>query len=237
MKTAHRLYQSFLLVILAFIVSTTATYAASLRFSPSSGSYSNGQSFSVKVDLVLNSGDQVDGTDIYMTFDKDKLKVTQITEGSLFNSYPIKDFNNTEGKITVSGLAKTSEPVEQGGTVATITFKAIATGNALAKFTLQTDNSTRYTKVVKTVTLENVLSTVNSAAYTIGSGSSDDEDEDIIDDSDTGGFGGGSDDIVDDTALPTAGNASPLVLLLVGGMSLVGIGLFSRKLVRNQLSR
>jgi hypothetical protein len=236
MKTAHHIYQVFLLVILAFLVSATSTYAASLKFAPSSGNYSEGQSFSVKIDLVLSSGEKVDGTDIYMTFDKDKLKVTQVSEGTLFDSYPVNDFNNTDGKITVSGLSKTTEPLEQSGTVATITFKALATGNAQVRFTLSGDNSTRYTKVVKTVTAENILSTVNSATYTIGAG--DSTDEDTVGD-DTGGFGGGSeeDTTEDATALPTAGNASPLIMLLVGGVSLVGLGLFSRKVAHNILSR
>ncbi|NMC36255.1 hypothetical protein GYA49_04385 [Candidatus Beckwithbacteria bacterium] len=220
MKSAHSILSLFLGSVL-LLLSASGVWAASLKLSPASGSYDEGDSFSVKLDLVVSS-ESVDGVDAVLNFDEDKLEVTQITEGTLFDNHPVKSFDNTNGKITISALVASTNPVDPvttSGTIATITFKAIDGGTAAVDFVLQTDDSVNYSYISENETSNNILSGRTNGSYTITA------DDGADDDGDTGGFGGAG----TTTTLPSAGHAEQLLFLLGGGITLMIIGLLSRK--------
>lgn len=106
--------------------------AATLKFSPSSASVSVGNTVDVKIDIDA-TGKEVTGTDALINFDKDKLEVVSITNGT-FLEVAEKEFSD-DGKIYVAGvLENAGVSVTGAGTLATITLRGKSNGIASLKF-------------------------------------------------------------------------------------------------------
>jgi fibronectin type 3 domain-containing protein len=149
-------------------VSPTAT----LTLSPSSGSVSVGNTFTVSV--ILNTGGQnAYGTDINrLHFNPNILQVVdadsgtagvQIAAGSLMPLTIINSVDNTGGTIQFSELANPGSTYNGSGTLATITFRAAAAGtsNVTFDFTLGSGTDTNVAGLGG-----DLLSSVGSGSYT-----------------------------------------------------------------------
>jgi hypothetical protein len=108
---------------------------AALSFSPESGSFAVGKSFSVKVILASGGGAGVNAADGTVSFDSSIMTVSSVTkEGSVFNLWTSEPtYSNSNGTITFSG-GSPSAYTRSGGTVVAITFNAKKAGTGQLSF-------------------------------------------------------------------------------------------------------
>lgn len=157
---------AFFGLFIRFLNSASAAQA-SLQFSPSSGSYNLGASFTVSV-LLNTGGARTSATDLDIIFDANKLVLADIAPGNLYGQYVGENINNATGRAIISGLASSPEKLYTGsGTFATLSFKAIDTGTAEVKFSFIPGNRND-SGVYDHDTGDDILTTVNTAAFNIG---------------------------------------------------------------------
>jgi hypothetical protein len=112
-----------------------AVTAASLYFSPSSGSYAVGSAFSVSV--YASSADQaMNAASGVVSFPQDKLEVTSLSKsGSIFSLWVQEpSFSNSVGAINFEGIVLNPGFTGSGGKIFTINFKAKSAGTAVLNF-------------------------------------------------------------------------------------------------------
>lgn len=180
MITACKKLIVFLLVFLLLnflhvVAGTNAAYAtSSLSLSPATATETVGSTFTV--DIILDTaGSAVAGASAVITYDNTKLQVVgnQLAQGSIFNQAPLTNSVDTPsaGHIQYdSGSLGTSYTGR--GTMATITFKALAAGTAQVNFVYTPGATTNTSIVALTTGSTNDLGTVNNGTYTITTGSS-----------------------------------------------------------------
>lgn len=168
-----KLLTSITLLVLTLVLPSVAL-AATLSLSPPNGTFNKGCSFAleIKLDTV---GAQTDGTDAIVLYDQGKLLATSISSGSIYSDYPGNNIDDTSGKITVSGLASVSSAFSGTGTLATINFtvrETSSTGATMIKFDFDANDKTKTTdsNVVQRGTVLDILNSVSSGNYTIGTG-------------------------------------------------------------------
>jgi len=125
----------FLLSTFYFLLSAFAAQAASLYFSPASGSYEVGKTFSVNV--YISSADQaMNAASGVIAFPRDKLEVTALSKsGSIFSLWVQEpSFSNSSGAINFEGIVLNPGFSGSGGKIMTVTFKAKAAGQATINF-------------------------------------------------------------------------------------------------------
>lgn len=108
--------------------SNSVKNTATLALSPSSGTYSVGNTFNI--DIMLSTGQyQIDSTDIVIHYDKDVLQANALTPGSIFTSYPRAVIDPTLGTIELTGqIAAVDNPQPFSGQdliMGTITFEPL----------------------------------------------------------------------------------------------------------------
>jgi len=109
--------------------------AASLYFSPSSGSYNVGQTFSVSV--YVSSADQaMNAASGVISFPSDKLEVVSFSKvGSIFNLWVQEpSFSNSDGTVNFEGIVLNPGFTGASGKILTVTFRVKAAGSALVSF-------------------------------------------------------------------------------------------------------
>lgn len=169
-----------IIILFSLLASPAYTFAATLSFSPSSGTFNKGCPLSVQIKLDTGQ-DQTDGTDAIILYDQSKLtaNTSSVTTGSIYSDYPGTNVDDTAGKITVSGLASVSSAYSSQGTpgvFATINFTVkenTSTGATMVTFDFDSKDRTKTTdsNVVQRGTVADVLSSVTNGNYTIGTGS------------------------------------------------------------------
>ena len=143
--------------------------AASLSLSPATASKAVNDTFNV--DIILDTGGEaVSGATAILIYDTTKLSITtgsQITAGAIFSNPLTNTVNASTGEIRFDsgslGTAYTGR-----GTMATISFRALATGNAAVNFTFNPSSTTNTSLVAAASSPTNILTTVNNGVYTIG---------------------------------------------------------------------
>jgi hypothetical protein len=125
-----------ILIIFAFCsISARAANAATLYFSPSSGSYKIGQNFSVSI--YVSSSDQamnaVSGT---VSFSKDKLSVVSLSKSGSIISLWVQEpsFSNSSGSANFEGIVLNPGFTGKIGKIITINFKVKSLGLAAVNF-------------------------------------------------------------------------------------------------------
>ncbi len=123
-------------VVFVFIwhVSTVDAKAGPrLYFEPADGNYNVGDTFDVI--LQIDTGEkEAMAADALISFDQNKLKVNQVSEGDFFSGF---DYNieNANGKLTIYSFSEQALVTNSGvGEIATITFEATAEGTASVSF-------------------------------------------------------------------------------------------------------
>ncbi|MDP3962923.1 MAG: cohesin domain-containing protein [bacterium] len=101
---------------------------ASLGFSPATGSYSVGQTFTVRI-VVGSGAHTINAAEGVARFDSSYLTATKVSkDNSVFSLWAIEpQFSNAEGTISFGG-GHTIPFTGSAGTVVTVTFKAIKVG-------------------------------------------------------------------------------------------------------------
>jgi hypothetical protein len=123
---------SWLLFVLIFSFGIFSTVeAATLSFSPSSGSYNIGQTFNVSI--YVSSADQaMNAASGVITFSTDKLQITSLSKTSSIVSLWVQEpsFSNTNGTVNFEGIVLNPGFQGNSGKIIIITFKVKAAGTA-----------------------------------------------------------------------------------------------------------
>jgi len=122
---------SFVLMFISGLPLVVTAQEASFYFSPASGTYKVGETFSVA--LFINAqGVSINAAQTKITFPPEKLKVTNISKsGSIFTLWvqePI--FSNEKGEISVAGGLPSPGYIGEAGKVITIFFQGKSEGQA-----------------------------------------------------------------------------------------------------------
>jgi hypothetical protein len=124
---------SFLLLVTLFLPQRAE--AASFYFSPSSGSYKIGQSFSVNVGVSTpdQAANAFQGT---INFPSDKLQLTSLSKSGSIMSLWVQEpsFSNGAGTAEFAGVVLNPGYTGGSGKILTLTFKVVAIGAAKISF-------------------------------------------------------------------------------------------------------
>lgn len=122
-----------LLVVGVFFSFVFTASAANVALSPSTGSYSAGQTFTVTVQALPN-GDNINAVESTLNFDSSLLSVVSVSrDGSVFSLWTTEPaFNNAAGTVTFGGGSPT--PFTSTSNILTVTFRAVANGTANVTF-------------------------------------------------------------------------------------------------------
>jgi hypothetical protein len=116
--------------VFAIFLVPDSVSAASLFLSPSTGTYSVGSNFSVKL-MVGSSNETINASEGILGFDKDLLDVVSVSKsGSIFSLWTTEpSFSNSTGVISFGGGTPQGF-LGNSGTLITITFRVKAAGNS-----------------------------------------------------------------------------------------------------------
>lgn len=152
--------------------------AATLSLSPSSQSVNVGDTFTVTVNLDTQNVN-IDGVDLrYLNYNPALLQIqdanpsvsgVQVAPGTLMPSTLANSVNSDLGRLIFSQVTLGGSKYKGSGVLATITFKALAAGNANVSLNY-TQNSTTDSNVAAAGI--DVLNAVVNGSYNIGGGSS-----------------------------------------------------------------
>ena len=145
-------------------------HASVLSLSPASRTVAVGDTFTVNINLDTE-GKSIVGADAMLTYDMDRLQVVnvgsssdvQIAPGSLMTTTTYNKVDSQAGRIYFSQVTFSS--YSGSGTLATITFRAVAGGTANVNFIFTPGNTTDSNVAVNGV---DTLSSVQNGVYTIG---------------------------------------------------------------------
>ena len=153
---------SFILVIFGGLPLAARAEGASLYLSPASGSFFVGSTFDVSV--FVNTGQEnVNAVETNIEFDPNKLQVASPTAGKSFIEIWVAqpDYSNTKGRMSFIGGIPSPGINTSAGLVSTITFRAIAPGQAKISFL---DSS----KVLRNDSAgTNILTSIGRGVYTL----------------------------------------------------------------------
>lgn len=124
-----RFFIPVLLSLGVFLVLASIASAATIAISPSTGTYSQGQSFTVTIQTNPES-QNVNAVEAKLSFDNTKLSVVNVSKtGSVFSLWTTEPtFSNSAGTIDFGGGSPT--PFSTRSNLMTVTFRAVAEGTA-----------------------------------------------------------------------------------------------------------
>lgn len=125
-----------LIILTSFFLTVSAAQAATLYFSPSSGSYKVGDSFSVNV-FVSSASQSINAVSGTISFPADKLAVSSLSKGgSIINLWVSEpSFSASAGTINFEGVVLNPGFAGAAGKIITINLKVKAAGSAGLSFT------------------------------------------------------------------------------------------------------
>jgi len=202
-------FLSALLLFFLFILPTGVLAASTLSLSPAAATKAVNDTFSVDI-VVDTGGDAIGGVTAMLSYDTSKLQVqgSSITPGSIFGS-SIAPFTNTVDATTNPGQIRYDSgtlgtPYTGRGTLATITFRAIALGTAGVNFIFNPSATTGTSLVAAASGPTNLLTSVQNGTYTVASGGTT-------------------------TVLPATGALENTLIVLGGGLGFLVLGIFLTK--------
>jgi hypothetical protein len=126
----------FLALLVAGALVPAASRADTISISPSTSSYTVGQTFTVRV-VASSPSRSVNAFSGTVSFPKDKLQVVSVSkENSIVNLW-VQDptFSNVSGSVNFEGVVLNPGYTGSNGRVISVTFRAIAAGTAALDFT------------------------------------------------------------------------------------------------------
>ncbi len=118
-----------------FVLAPFSAHAASLTFSPSSGSYGVGKTFTLSLNIE-SSEQAMNAASGSISFPGDKLEVISISKlGSIFSLWPTEPtFSNSQGNVIFEGITLNPGYIGANGKILTITFRVRSAGVANLSF-------------------------------------------------------------------------------------------------------
>lgn len=173
MRKTYKILTAGIYLLLAVVFPVSA-FASTLSLSPTSGTVNKGCDFTVNINLDTQTS-ATDGTDAILLFNTSTFTAKSINSGTIYPDYPGNAVDNTNGKVTVSGLASVSQAFTGSGTLATVTFtvnQTAPTGAGTINFDFDPNNLTKTTdsNVVERGTIKDTLQSVTNGNFTIGTG-------------------------------------------------------------------
>lgn len=169
MVRASRVFIYFFIVsffFVFFLTGASAAQAATMQFSPTSGTYTTGTTFPVQIKVDTQSVDTT-SADAVIKFDGTLLSVDSVSYGSF---YPTVLHSQQTEKLFVSGMVSNPGSVINGnGVLATVNFKPLTAGTATISFDCTTGqtNDSNVTKNDTNATDVLDCTTLASATYTL----------------------------------------------------------------------
>src|SRR3989338_10744435 len=118
-----------------FVLAPFSAHAATLNFSPPSGTYNVGSTFSLNI--TVDSSDQaMNAASGVVSFPWDKIEVVSISKtGSIFSLWPAEpSFSNSAGAVSFEGIVLNPGYIGASGKILTLTFRARNTGQVNVSF-------------------------------------------------------------------------------------------------------
>jgi len=144
-----------------FFLSASVAHAATLQFSPSSGSHTVGAMFSVGID-VSSPAQAMNAASGVISFPTDTLEVVSLSQAGSIISLWVREpsFSNSAGTVSFEGIVLNPGFTGANGRIITVTFRARSTGAATLSFSSSSvlANDGRGT---------NILSTPGTARFTL----------------------------------------------------------------------
>jgi len=130
-----KLFVSLGVLVLASGIFPAGVEAATLYFSPSTGSFNVGRSFSVSI-YVSSTDQAMNAVSGVVSFPRDKLNITSLPQKSSIISLWVQDpdFSNAGGTASFEGIVLNPGYTGSAGKIITINFTAKAAGNAVVSF-------------------------------------------------------------------------------------------------------
>lgn len=121
--------------IFAWAVPSPAQAAASLYFSPASGTYQAGQS--VTVNVLLSTSEAANALSGTIAFDRNLMEVSSVSRSGSKVSFWVKDpsFSNSSGSVSFEGIIPNPGYTGSGGKIIGINFRLKGEGQATVRFT------------------------------------------------------------------------------------------------------
>jgi hypothetical protein len=162
--------KKIIIISLLFLLSPLVTLAATLSISPSTGVYTAGATFTVRV-VVNTSGKPVNAAEGTLKFNPQELSVVSVDRsGSIFNLWVAEpSFSNSAGTINFSG-GLPSGYTGAAGNIFNVTFRTRGAGNPRVSIT---NGSVLANDGMGT----NVLTAMNGGSYTVSATSNTPEPE------------------------------------------------------------
>lgn len=134
-RIAKKLFVVICVILFIAIRGAGAAHAATLSFSPSSGSYKIGDTFSVNI-LVSTAGQAMNAVSGIISFPEDKLQATSVSKsGSIINLWVQEpSFSNSAGTIDFEGIVLNPGFTGSAGKIISISFKTKVSGSAALSF-------------------------------------------------------------------------------------------------------
>lgn len=123
--------KKILVFLILFFVSTNTLFAATLNFSPASGTYNKDATFSVGI-YVASPEAAMNAASATIKFPTDKLQVVSVSKnGSIVDFWAQEPtFSNASGEVKLEGVVLTPGYQGPAGKILTITFKGKTIGTA-----------------------------------------------------------------------------------------------------------
>ncbi len=201
------------LLLFLFFFSAKGVNAGTLKFDTTTVNTTVNNTFQVQV-IVDAASDQINSIDAYITYDSNVLQAQSVAAGTFFPSIAQ---NLITGKVYVAGYVNDPATSKSGtGTVATITFKALATGTTTLAYFCDTSVN-ESSKIIKNdINATNVIvcGSNGTSTVTIGGATSLTPTVTV-----TGSGTGGT------SSLPTSGTMENILGISVPGLVLVAVGI------------
>src|SRR3989344_1743774 len=167
-KSKFKVMKKAILIASTLLVPSIAS-AATLSLSPSSQSVNVGDTFTISINLDTQ-GASIDGVDIrYLNYNPALLQAQQVTPGTLMPSTLANSINASVGRVAFSQVVAGGSQYKGSGGLATITFKAVASGNASVTFNHTALNTTDSNVASNG---SDILTAVVNGSYTVNTPSS-----------------------------------------------------------------
>jgi len=170
----QKLSLALIISLALLVVGAAGAKAATFSLSPASGSTITG-TFTVTLGLTDLGGKQVSAVDVYLNYEPSKLQAVSISHsGGIFTSYSVETIESTTGKIAIGANASAFTPVTSSGTIATITFKALASSGSTTlsfDYTPATPPVTTDSNIVEHGTSTELLTQPPTVTYNFGGAS------------------------------------------------------------------
>ncbi len=134
MKIFHKFFIIIFFGFLVFFIAPNA-FAATLQFSPNSGKFSQGQTFTISI-FTSSTNQAMNAASGSISFPPDKIEVVSLSKaGSIFNLWVREpSFSNSAGTINFEGIVLNPGFTGASGKIMSVTFRAKEPGVATVKF-------------------------------------------------------------------------------------------------------